>query len=73
MIGMGAVVTRDVEAHTLVIGNPARVVGLVCACGEPIFRGDPKSAPGPDLHCEACDSTYHMEGGSRLSSVGAAE
>lgn len=33
MIGAGAVVTKDVAAHGLVVGNPARLVGYVCACG----------------------------------------
>jgi UDP-2-acetamido-3-amino-2,3-dideoxy-glucuronate N-acetyltransferase len=35
-IAAGAVVTRNVEAHALVAGVPARRKGWVCACGEPI-------------------------------------
>jgi len=33
MIGAGAVVTKDVAAHVLVVGNPARAIGYVCKCG----------------------------------------
>jgi acetyltransferase-like isoleucine patch superfamily enzyme len=29
MVGAGAVVTRDVDAGAIVVGNPARVVGAV--------------------------------------------
>tara|TARA_R110002072_G_scaffold228234_14_gene385486 strand:- start:32702 stop:33298 length:597 start_codon:yes stop_codon:yes gene_type:complete len=40
MVGMGSVVTRDVPTHALVVGNPARVTGLVCACGKLVARVD---------------------------------
>ncbi|MEO6596438.1 MAG: acyltransferase, partial [Planctomycetota bacterium] len=30
MVGMGSVVTADVAAHALVVGNPARLHGAVC-------------------------------------------
>jgi acetyltransferase-like isoleucine patch superfamily enzyme len=33
LVGAGSVVTRDVSDHGLVYGNPARLVGYVCACG----------------------------------------
>jgi acetyltransferase-like isoleucine patch superfamily enzyme len=36
MVGMGAVVVADVPAHGLVHGNPARLRGHVCACGQPL-------------------------------------
>jgi acetyltransferase-like isoleucine patch superfamily enzyme len=33
MVGAGSVVTRDVADYTLVIGNPAKVIGRICKCG----------------------------------------
>jgi len=41
MVAAGSVVSRDVPDHALVRGNPARVVGYVCACGQKVtFTGD---------------------------------
>jgi acetyltransferase-like isoleucine patch superfamily enzyme len=34
LIGMGSTVTRSVPPHALVHGNPARLAGAVCRCGQ---------------------------------------
>ena len=49
MIGAGAVVTRDVAPHALVVGAPARRVGWACRCGETLPTV---------LACPRCASTY---------------
>lgn len=66
MIGMGAVVTRDVPPFTLVTGFPARPAGLVCRCGEPVHRGDPAALADGPVSCPACGMGYRAEAG-RLS------
>ncbi len=51
VVGAGAVVTHDVPAHAVVAGNPARVVGWACVCGETVAR----TAAKPEaVRCSAC-------------------
>lgn len=59
-VAAGAVVTRDVPAHALVVGVPGRVVGYMSAYGErlDLTPGDP---PG-EVVCPASGERYRWDG-----------
>jgi acetyltransferase-like isoleucine patch superfamily enzyme len=64
MVGMGSVVTRTVPDFHLVIGNPARVVGAVCRCGDVIdrFDAETRAAALREVVCPSCARTYRIDG-----------
>jgi len=52
-IGAGAVVTKDVPDHALLVGNPAKQIGWMCECGERLTG---------ELVCSVCRKKYQKEG-----------
>ena len=67
-VGAGAVVTKDIPDHALVIGNPAKQIGWVCECGERLVKkpevGGQRSDVGDQrtnfeiLKCTVCGKSY---------------
>jgi UDP-2-acetamido-3-amino-2,3-dideoxy-glucuronate N-acetyltransferase len=52
-IGAGSVVTKDIPDHALAYGNPARIKGWVCECGEKLEFGKANKAK-----CSKCGKEY---------------
>lgn len=53
LIGAGAVVSKDVPDFALLVGNPAKILGHVCKCGQRLeFNATGRA------HCIACAERY---------------
>jgi acetyltransferase-like isoleucine patch superfamily enzyme len=51
MIASGAVATKDVPEHGLVMGNPARLVAYICQCGHRLNE---------HRYCDVCHNTTEL-------------
>jgi UDP-2-acetamido-3-amino-2,3-dideoxy-glucuronate N-acetyltransferase len=60
-VAAGSVVTRDIPAHAFVAGNPARLKGWVCACGNRLDG---------DLRCVECGTRHERSAGDGLAPLG---
>ena len=52
-VGAGAVVNKNLPAHALVVGNPARQIGWACHCGQRLTH---------DFECTECGKKYRKRG-----------
>lgn len=57
-IGAGAVVTKDIPDYALVVGNPGKIIGYVCECGNRLKQDKDKYT------CTSCNKKYQMTNGN---------
>ena len=61
-IGAGTVVTRDVPDYALIVGNPGKLRGYVCYCGDKL-EITPQQDGVADSACSSCGRHYSKQNG----------
>jgi UDP-2-acetamido-3-amino-2,3-dideoxy-glucuronate N-acetyltransferase len=62
-VGSGAVVRKDVPDYALVVGNPAKQKGWMCACGIQLSFNENEAV------CQGCGNKSQMVGKKRIAQV----
>jgi len=70
MIGAGSVVTRNVLDHGIAFGNPTRLRGFACACGQPLAVLERKP-DGMLMRCPRCGTELSIPLGDYAQLQGA--
>lgn len=60
LVAAGSVVTRDVPAYGLVMGNPARLYAYVCRCGRRLTDGSIDRLPTGKFTCPQCGEDIEL-------------
>lgn len=63
-IGAGAVITKDVPDYALVVGNPGKIVGWMCNCGNRLQFNN-----NTETKCTDCSKEYKMINDKKIEEI----